>query len=162
VPAGADPEVPPDVPPEVPPDVPPDVPPPVPPVEGGPAPPEFAPVGLEGPLAAGPLGEEPPDEAPPPEEEVVVVVAVVLVFVVGVRAGVLAVDAPGTVSAGAGLLLAEVEPPPPPPHPASPAASARDGAITASVRRVGSNGGRFMGSSRFPADPSAARSACSR
>jgi hypothetical protein len=59
-------------------------------------------------------------------------------------------------------VLAEVEPPPPPPHPASPAASARHGATTASVRRVASTRGRFMSGPRFPADPSADRSACSR
>jgi hypothetical protein len=66
------------------------------------------------------------------------------------------------VSAPAGLVLAEVEPPPPPPHPASVAASARHDAATASIRRVRGARGSFIDGSRFPADPSACRSVCSR
>jgi hypothetical protein len=114
-------------------EVPPVVPPPVPAVPGGLTPPEFAPAGLDAPLEAELPGADAPDD-PPAAPEGELVVAVVLVRVFGVVADGRAADPPGTVSAGAGLVRAEVEPPPPPPQPASPAASVRHGATTASAR----------------------------
>jgi hypothetical protein len=101
-----------------------------------------APAPVDGLPEVDPLDDEPPDAAAPPEAGGVVAVVPVPVDGVFVE-GLLAADPPGTVSAGAGLLLAEVEPSPPP-QPASPAASARQGATTASPRRLTSPRGSFM------------------
>lgn len=119
------------------------------------APPEVPPAL---PLAA-PLDGAPPELALPPAEPdgEAAVVVVALVEVVGVVAGLVAADPPGTVRPAGGVVVADVVPPPP--QPARAPVNSRQAPIIVRWRQRDRTSRALLSG---PADPSAGRSGNSR